>query len=274
MTGTGQDHEPWLAQDVPAVRVGRQVVRAVIPRNTRFKLYFRMLDTPLLSEMYVRGRGRLRRRRVRTGTRLVIEAFPSSASTFCRQAILLANPDLAPDDLCSHTHSARVVRHAVRRRLPCIVVVRDPRDAVSSMVQRFTGVHLDSAFDYYTRYHASLLSLQASFVVAPFEVVTSDLSYIVAQCNDRFGTRFASPAEAGIDDSVVRADADRRLKVMRDASESPPAGRRPHSRKPTAEFLAEVTKEQARAMYRAVEVYGALLGCQPSGWPGPAEPAA
>lgn len=83
----------------------------------------------------------------------MIEAYPSSGNTYCRQALLLANPDLAPDDVCSHTHSPRVVVRAVRAGLPCIVVARDPRDAVSSTVQRFTGIHLDSAFGYYEHYY-------------------------------------------------------------------------------------------------------------------------
>lgn len=274
MARTSQPSEPWQATDVPGLRTGRRLLRAVLSPDVRFRAYFRVVDTPVLSELYVRGRGRLRRRRIQPRTRLVLEAFPSSASTFCRQAMLLANPDLEPDDICSHTHAPRVVQRAVRRGLPCIVVVRDPQDAVSSLVQRFHGVEVETAFAYYTRYYGTLLPLTSAFVVAPFDIVTTDFASVVRACNERYGTTFAAPQEAGVSDDEVRADAERRLAVMRNAppGSSAPPPRRP-ARQKAADFLADRSEAEDRALQEAVAVYRSFVD-QPPGSRGPGEPAA
>ncbi|MGI8433626.1 MAG: hypothetical protein ACR2LE_02665 [Nocardioidaceae bacterium] len=236
--------------------MARRATRALLPRNTKFKLYFRMLDTPVLSELYVASRGRLRNRRIQPSTRVVIEAFPSSGNTYCRQAFLLSNADVPPEAVCSHTHSPRIVEHAVRTRLPCIVVVRDPRDAVSSAVQRFPGIHLDSAFGYYDHYYRKLLPIKDEFVVAPFDTVIRDFSSIIARCNDRYGTDFLTEAEAGISDDMVLSDIEKRAASKHGGTISESTISRPSaSRKPSTEYLTDITDTERRAMKAALTTY-------------------
>lgn len=171
--------EPWQADDAPLLRGLRRAVRSRVSKDTRFTTYFRLLDTPVASELYLRGRGRLRHRRIQSHTRIMVEGYPSSGNTYCRQSILLSNPNLHPDQICSHTHSARVVLRAVRAGLPCLVIARDPRDAVSSAVQRFPGVSLETAFTYYAHYYRKAFTLRDQIVVAPFGAVVEDFSTLV-----------------------------------------------------------------------------------------------
>ncbi len=271
--------DPWLGKDVPALAAARRAARAIVSADTRFKLYFRILDTPVLSELYVRGRGRLRHRRVRPQTRIVIEAFPSSGNTYCRQAFLMCNPDVEPNDLCTHTHAPRVVERAVRLGVPCIVVARDPRDAVSSMVQRFSGIHIRSAFDYYDHYYRKLLPLRDEFVVAPFESMIHDFTTAVEACNDKYAVDFTTNAEAGVSSEMVFEDIERRARrkhggVIREEGISRPSA----ARRPAAEFLRDMTDGERRAMDRAVETYRAFVGealpaVQDTTDTGPAQPA-
>ncbi|MBA2767646.1 MAG: hypothetical protein H0U35_00655 [Sporichthyaceae bacterium] len=261
--------EPWASRDTPLLPVARRLLRACLPRNTRFKAYFRMLETPVISDLYVRGRGRLRHRRVRASTRIVIEAFPSSGSTFCRQALLLCNPDLDPAEVCSHTHTPRVVQQAVRLGVPCIVIARDPRDAVASMVQRFTGIHIDSAFDYYSRYYSSLLPVKKSFVVAPFARLTADVSSIVSQCNQQFGVAFVTLADAGVTDDTVLRDIDRREQASSGRALPESMVSRPtSSRRSTKDVLQNLSAVETTAMNRALDVYRQFIDDAPS-QPGP-----
>lgn len=253
--------EPWRNRDAPALEAVRRAARAAIPRNSRFKLYFRMLDTPVLSELYIRGRGRLRHRRIQPSTRVVIEAFPSSGNTFCRQAFLLTNPNVAPDDICSHTHSPRVVERAVAANVPCIVIARDPRDAVSSTVQRFPGIHIDSAFDYYDHYYGKLLPIKDEFVVAPFAAVVTDFSEVIARCNDKYGARFATKVEAGVSDDMVIESIEHRARGRHGGTLNEGKISRPSSaRRPSADFLRDITDVQRRAMDRAMRTYRAFVG--------------
>lgn len=252
--------DPARDSDVPLLGAARRALRAAVPRNTRFKAYFWVLDTPVLSELYVRGRGRLRHRRVRPDTKLVLEAFPSSGSSYCLQALLLCNPGLHPNEICSHTHSPRVVKRGIRVGVPCIVVARHPRDAVSSMVQRFAGVHLDSAFDYYAHYYGSLVPLRHALVVAPFDEVVSDFSAIIERCNERFGTDLVTPAAAGVSNQDVWDEIENRQRrryggKLREATISRPTA----SRKKPEEVLRDLTDGQTRAMNRAVAAYVAFV---------------
>lgn len=251
--------DPSRNPDAPLLRSARRALRAAIPSDTRFKAYFWVLDTPGLSELYVRGRGRLRHRRVRPSTRLVLEGYPSSGNTYCLQALLLANPDLPPNDVCSHTHSSRVVQRAVRAGVPSIVIARDPRDAVSSMVQRFTQVRLETAFDYYTHYYRRLLPVRDGIVVAPFEAVIADFSGVLEQCNERFGTDLVTPAAAGISAQRVWEEIEyrqlRRHGHLREAQISRPTT----ARKSAAEVLRDLTPAQDRSVRRAVDAHRAFV---------------
>lgn len=177
-------------QDSPGLALVRRTVRAALPRDKKFRLYFRLMDTPGLSELYIRQRGRLRYRALTRDTPLVIEGFPSSANTFSRQAFLLANPSVG--EITSHVHSPRIVRRAVRMQVPCIVLVRDPRDAVASFVQRFPGVRIETALGYYARYYRRLMPVRDQVVVAPFAEVIHDFSSVIRRCNDLYGLDFAT----------------------------------------------------------------------------------
>lgn len=202
--------EPWANKDTPALALARRAAGAVLPADLRFRLYFTLLRTPGLSELYVRSRGRLRHRRLQPGTQVVVEAFPSSGSTYCRQALLLANPRLTADAICSHTHSPRVVLRAQRAGVPCLVIARSPRDAVASTVQRFPGVHVHSAFAYYEEYYRRLVPLRERIVLVRFADVVEDFSSVVAQLNTQYGRAFTTPREAGLTTQDVLRDIDDR----------------------------------------------------------------
>jgi len=251
------DHvqEPWARSDAPLLAGGRRVAQAVLSRNTRFELYFRMLDTPIISELYTLGRGRLRHRRVKASTRVVMEGFPSSGNTFARQAFLLANPQVHPEDICSHTHAPRVAVKAVGRGLPCIVLARDPRDAVASTVQRFTGIHLLSAFSYYERYYRKLMPIKDRFVVAPFPTLIDDFGSVLRRCSDMYGVDLTGTQTDVSNNDVLQSIETRTLR-RHDGRVPEERVSRPSSKRLKAdEFLKHITTDEQRALDRALLVF-------------------
>ena len=251
--------DPYRRQDVPVLAGLRRVARSAISRNQRFKAYFWVLRTPILSELYTAGRGRLRHRRLSPRTRVVVEAFPSSGNTFTADALLLANPRLTRDEVSSHSHGPRVVLRAVRKGIPCIVVARHPRDAVASMVQRFPGVQLDSAFAYYRTFYGRLLPVRERVVVAPFDIVIRDLDSVIRRCNDAYGTSFNTLASIGVDhDTVLQRIEDRQRQRHGQLIEARIA-RPSATRKRAAEVLRDLTPHERLAMERAIETYEAFV---------------
>lgn len=172
---------------------------AALGVTARFTLYFWILDTPVLSELYMCARGPLRASRIRTETCLVIDGYPRSANTYSRLAFLAGNPRAG--HIATHVHSPRIIRTAVRREIPCIVLIRSPADAVSSMVQFTPGLSLKAALQYYCTYYRRVLTVRTGVIFADFDQVTSDFNSILRRCNIRFGTAFH---QVDYDDQINR----------------------------------------------------------------------
>ena len=121
-------------------------------------------------------------------TQLVIEAFPRSANTFAAVAFQLSQP--APVRVAHHLHAPAQVADAVRRGIPVLVLVRHPRDAVTSQVIRSPGISVRGALRAYARFHERVASVRAGCQIATFEQVTGDFGAVIQALNRRYGTNF------------------------------------------------------------------------------------
>lgn len=121
-------------------------------------------------------------------TEAVIDGYTRSASTFAVYAFQLSQP--RPVRLAHHLHAPAQLMEAARRRLPTIMVVREPRGAVLSQMVREPDVDLLDALFAYQRFHHSLMSYRDAFVVADFPETTQRFGDVVRRANLRFGTDF------------------------------------------------------------------------------------
>jgi hypothetical protein len=118
---------------------------------------------------------------------LVIEGYPRSANTFAAFAFQAANPRA---DICFHVHASAQVMRSVALGVPTLVLIRNPVDAVRSLVIREQVVPPRTAFQWYIHYYNDIYPLREGFVVARFEDVISDFGAVIGRVNDRFGTTF------------------------------------------------------------------------------------
>ena len=121
-------------------------------------------------------------------TQLVVEGFPRCGNTFAVAAIELAQP--GPVVISSHVHVPAQVKLAVRRKLPTLVVIREPLDAVASLLVAAPHVRPESALLEFAHHYDELLEWRHGVVVATFEEVTSDMGRVIECINARFGTTF------------------------------------------------------------------------------------
>jgi hypothetical protein len=133
---------------------------------------------------------------------MVLEAFPRSGSSFSHQAFEQANPD-AHGRVASHIHRSSQVIRAARLGLPTIVLVREPRAAVTSLLalgiqqgQLLVRTPADArrcmaaALHRYAVFHERVVDVP-EVLIASFEDVTGDLDQVIERINARFGTVFA-----------------------------------------------------------------------------------
>jgi len=125
---------------------------------------------------------------VNSSTELVIEGFPRSASTFCYYALQCAQG--RPVKIATHLHMPAHPIRACRLKIPTLVLIRHPRDAVSSAMVREPYMSLNVFLERYLVFYKSLEPYKNKVVLADFKEVTSDFSTVIERINDKFNKNY------------------------------------------------------------------------------------
>jgi hypothetical protein len=120
-------------------------------------------------------------------TELVIDGYFRSANTFSVYAFQLSQE--RPVRLAHHLHAPAQLIMAARRRIPTLLLLRQPKDAILSELL-YDNVALPDALAAYSRFYASLLPYVDNFVVGEFSQVTGDFGAVIRRLNARFGTNY------------------------------------------------------------------------------------
>jgi hypothetical protein len=142
-------------------------------------------------------------------TQLVIEGFPRSANTFARVAFNTAQSGRVRIAHGLHV-PAQVVR-AAQWRIPTLVLIRKPKDAVLSFAIR-DPISVDQALRYYISFYETSEKYRDAYVLGLFEEVTEDFGEVIRRINNRFKTTFApfSHDEPNVDGVFARIEKNSR----------------------------------------------------------------
>jgi hypothetical protein len=121
-------------------------------------------------------------------TQLVIEGFPRSANTFARVAFNRAQSERVR--IAHGLHVPAQVIRAATWRIPTLVLIRKPKDAVLSFAIR-DPISVDQALRYYISFYETVEEYRDAYVLGLFEEVTEDFGEVIRRINDRFGTTFS-----------------------------------------------------------------------------------
>ncbi|MFD1020177.1 hypothetical protein [Thalassobacillus hwangdonensis] len=104
-------------------------------------------------------------------TELCVEAYPSSGNTLLMFMIQNYKEDI---NMSHHTHTLANIKLAKNKNIPCIVIIRDPINAISSYVYRFTEIHLinekkiNQEMLKYKDFYTYVLNNRDSFLIIDF----------------------------------------------------------------------------------------------------------
>ena len=121
-------------------------------------------------------------------TRLVIEGFPRSGNTFAVFAFRYAQQ--SDVRIAHHLHAPAQIMRASRMGIPALLLLREPLDAVMSLMLRDPSFSAERALRYYVTFYETATDYRDDFVVGPFEEVTNDYGDVIRRINTRFGTKF------------------------------------------------------------------------------------
>lgn len=151
----------------------------------RLQLYAGERPT-IFSTLYLMKR---EHRVVQPATQLVIEGFPRSANTFSVWAFKQAQVEDVR--VAHHLHYPAQVIRAAQWRIPTLVLIREPKDAVMSWVMK-NPQPVHQALRHYISFYETAINYRDAYVLGTFEEVTEDYGAVIERINDKFGTQFST----------------------------------------------------------------------------------
>lgn len=185
---------------------------------------------------------------VHSGTQLCLEGFPRSANSYAYNMFRAANPQVTRYG--RHVHTVSQISRAVALRVPTLLVIRDPKGSVASLLKHFSPDALPDLLDAYIAFYQGVLPLSGQVVVSDFGQTTGDLNCAIAALNARFATSFRLIEQAH--ETEVRADLETFRREGRGTRGLPPI-------RTEAERAADTLPEfPAQALSRAETLYQAV----------------
>lgn len=167
----------------------RRVVSQVRHEARRMLVKLPAIYLPLARRKYPPG-VRHRPEALWDDTDIVIEGYPRSGNTFAFTAFDLAQGE-KPVRVSHHLHTSSVVIAAIRKDIPCLILVRNPEDAIISHIIYSQNLTIRQCLRSYLDFYQPLLKYKNHFITAKFEDVISDFGKVTYQVNQKFGTNFS-----------------------------------------------------------------------------------
>jgi hypothetical protein len=126
---------------------------------------------------------------VHNNTDIVIEGFPRSGNSFAYAAFLLANGHNFV--VSHHVHRPSQIILAAERRIPTLVIIRPPIDAVVSLVIFRPFLSVKQALRSYIDFYGRIKPWRDNFLLTTFGDVTRDFGAVLDELNNKFNTSFS-----------------------------------------------------------------------------------
>lgn len=123
--------------------------------------------------------------RVKKDTDFLIDGFPRSANSFVEALIRITQPK--DWILAHHTHAPASVIEAVRRGIPTLVLIRDPRDAIASfseMAER--PVNTEVLLREYISFYRAVVDCRSGYILVDFTGIPDGLTELPRIAKERF----------------------------------------------------------------------------------------
>ncbi len=123
-------------------------------------------------------------------TELLIDGFPRSANTYAVATFKLLNNNNYR--IAHHVHGAGQFKKAAKYNIPAILLIREPLDAVSSLIIRYPKLDAQQVIMNYQNFYSPLVSLSEHYVVGDFNQIINNFSGIIGLVNKKFSCNFNS----------------------------------------------------------------------------------
>ena len=116
--------------------------------------------------------------------KLIISAYPRTANTFF--VVALEHIQKKPISIAHHLHVPALAIQGIKKKIPEIVLVRNPKQAISSLVIREKHISLKQAISAYIKFYEPLLNYKDNILTVDFHDIVNDFSSIICDINSKF----------------------------------------------------------------------------------------
>jgi len=151
----------------------------------KLKLYFKF--SPLIFTFY-RKLSKKMKRLANNTTDIVIEGYPRSGNTFAYFLLL----NFRQLNIAHHTHSLANIKKGLRRRLPVVVLIRNPYDAIASvLIKRVDfkkNINLDIEIRkqvfYYKKFYRFVKKKVETILICDFDILIKNSEKFVKETHN------------------------------------------------------------------------------------------
>jgi len=235
----------------------RRVVQRVLTPEIRRRMWLQLTRGRRLTDLYLWLDPRFRPQRVTRSTDLVIDGMARSANSYSYVALLHAHGDDL--SIAHHLHTPRAIERGVAFGLPTIVLVREPRAVLASVMQYDEGGSPSGFLDAYLSYYRRVEPLLDRVVLADFTEVIDDFGAVIERCNAKFGSSFVRYVKTDEDEAAIMAKIDEIMAQVSSPEERESKTPRPSERRrPVDEVLAELEPTDQESLAEAERLYARL----------------
>ena len=101
-----------------------------------------------------------------------------------------SNPNVK---IAHHLHASFQLIKATQLNIPSILLIRDPKDALASLISWDETLKVGTAIRCYSNFYETILPIKDKFCIAKFEILIEDPDSIISALNSKFNCDFNLP---------------------------------------------------------------------------------
>ncbi len=125
---------------------------------------------------------------VQPDTDIVFEGFPRSGNTFA--VVAFESVQKGNIKIAHHLHAQAQVFRAVEMGLPVCLLIRQPVDAMKSLMVREPDLLSSTILKGYLEFYSDLFCVKDKLLIATFDEITADFGKVIERINQRFEKQY------------------------------------------------------------------------------------
>jgi len=124
---------------------------------------------------------------ISSATELCVEGFQRSGNSYFINFFKMVNTDV---EVAHHYHSAAQAIKAVHQKTPTVLLIREPKDAIASLITWDDRLSIGIAIASYIQFYKKVLPHKKNCLVLQFNELIKGIDPVIAKINQHFNTNF------------------------------------------------------------------------------------